>query len=106
MLIITFDGLGSHRFVGEARVQKREFDVALLVFQGIDIKGLTPRMSKVIVERTRLRKSRSKGDVVPTGIMSLHSVSLLIEAILLKARSLEELGRYIGRPICYFMALL
>ncbi|KAL5579829.1 hypothetical protein UlMin_012271 [Ulmus minor] len=79
----------------EARVRKREFDVALSVFQWIDIKGLTPRMSKAIVERTRPRKSQSKDDIVPTSIMSLHSVSLLIEAILLKARSLEELGRYI-----------
>ncbi|KAL5559177.1 hypothetical protein UlMin_035388 [Ulmus minor] len=81
--------------LGRLEYQRGNFDAALSVFQGIDIKGLTPRMSKAIVERTRLRKSRSKGDIVPTGIMSLHSVSLLIEAILLKARSLEELGRYI-----------
>ncbi|XP_062097089.1 protein NPGR1 [Humulus lupulus] len=81
--------------LGRLEYQRGNFDAALQVFQGIDIKGLTPRMTKAIVERTRLRKPRSKGDVVPAGIMSMHSVSLLVEAILLKARSLEDLGRYV-----------
>lgn len=31
-----------------------------------------------------------------TGVMSLHSVSLLLEAMLLKANSLAELGRVKG----------
>ncbi|KAL5567992.1 hypothetical protein UlMin_024567 [Ulmus minor] len=69
--------------LGRPEYQSGNFYAAISIFQGIDIKGLTPRMSK------------SKGDIVPTGIMSLHSLSLLIKAILLKARSLEELGRYI-----------
>ncbi|KAF4368658.1 hypothetical protein CsatB_007425 [Cannabis sativa] len=81
--------------LGRLEYQRGNFDAALQVFQGIDIKNLTPRMTKAIVERTRQRKPRSKGDVVPAGIMSMHSVSLLVEAILLKARSLEELGRYV-----------
>lgn len=83
--------------LGRLEYQRGNFDAALQVFQGIDIKGLTPRMTKAIVERTRPRKLRSKGDVVPPSVMSMHSVSLLVEAILLKARSLEELGRFIGR---------
>lgn len=49
-------------------------------------------MSKAILERTRQRKTRSKGDNLPSSIMSMHSVSLLLEAIYLKAKSLEELG--------------
>lgn len=83
--------------LGRLEYQRGNFEAALLVFQGIDVKGLTPRMTKAIVERTRQRKPRSKGDVVvPSGIMSMHSVSLLVEAMLLKARSLDELGRHIG----------
>lgn len=56
-------------------------------------------MSKAIAERTRPLKPRSKCDIVPAGVMSLHSVSLLLEAILLKAKSLEELSRIKGKAI-------
>ncbi|KAJ4839012.1 Protein npgr1 [Turnera subulata] len=78
--------------LGRLEYQRGNYDAALQVFQGIDIRGLTPKMVKAIVERTRQRKSRSKGEIVPTSVMSMHSVSLLVEAILLKAKSLEELG--------------
>ncbi|PHT84534.1 hypothetical protein T459_12977 [Capsicum annuum] len=79
--------------LGRLEYQRGNFDAALQVFQGIDIRTLSSRMSKAIAERTRPLKLRSKADVVPAGVMSLHSVSLLLEAILLKAKSLEELSR-------------
>ncbi|KAH6822117.1 no pollen germination related 1 [Perilla frutescens var. hirtella] len=81
--------------LGRLEYQRGNFDAALQVFQGIDIRLLSPRMSKAIAERTRPpRKSRSsRGRSVLTGVMSLHSVSLLLEAMLLKANSLAELGR-------------
>lgn len=66
------------------------------MFHGIDIRGLTPKMTRAIVERTWRRKPRSKGDIISTREMSMHSVSLLLEAILLKAKSLDELGRTTG----------
>ncbi|TKY74972.1 Tetratricopeptide repeat protein 7A [Spatholobus suberectus] len=81
--------------LGRLEYQRGNFDAALQVFQGIDINGLTPRMIMAIAERTKLRKPRSKADVVVLNVMSLHSVSLLLEAILLKAKSLEELGQCI-----------
>lgn len=81
--------------LGRLEYQRGNFDAALQVFQGIDIKGLTPRIIKAIAERTKRRKPRSKADILVLNVMSLHSVSLLLEAILLKARSLEELGRCI-----------
>ncbi|XP_050364968.1 protein NPGR1 [Argentina anserina] len=81
--------------LGRLEFQRGNYDAALQVFQGIDIRNLTPRMAKAIVERIRHRKSRAKGDsYVILNVMSLHSVSLLTEAILLKARSLGELGRF------------
>ncbi|XWS21292.1 hypothetical protein CRYUN_Cryun30bG0043100 [Craigia yunnanensis] len=80
--------------LGRLEYQRGNFDAALQVFQGIDIKGLTPRMTRAIIERTRQRKPRSKGDIIPPSVMSMHSVSLLLEAILLKAKSLEELGHF------------
>ncbi|VVA11931.1 PREDICTED: tetratricopeptide repeat [Prunus dulcis] len=81
--------------LGRLEFQRGNFDAALQVFQGIDIRSLTPRMAKAIVERIRQKKPRPKGDHVLPSVMSMHSVSLLIEAILLKARSLGELGRFI-----------
>ncbi|XP_054799778.1 protein NPGR1 [Prosopis cineraria] len=80
--------------LGRLEFQRGNFDAALQVFQGIDTKGLTPRMIRAISERTRQRKQRSKADHLLPSIMSMHSVSLLLEAILLKAKSLEALGRY------------
>ncbi|XP_021283986.1 protein NPGR1 [Herrania umbratica] len=80
--------------LGRLEYQRGNFDAALQVFQGIDVKGLIPRMTRAIVERTRHRKPRSKGDIIPPSVMSMHSVSLLLEAILLKAKSLEELGHF------------
>ncbi|XP_077233826.1 no pollen germination related 1 [Tasmannia lanceolata] len=79
--------------LGRLEYQSGNFDAALQVFQGIDIRSLKPRMSKAITERTRQRKGKSKGENLQLTTMSLHSVSLLLEAILLKAKSLEELGR-------------
>ncbi|CAL8996213.1 unnamed protein product [Prunus brigantina] len=81
--------------LGRLEFQRGNFDAALQVFQGIDIRSLTPRMAKAIVERIRQKKPRPKGGHVLPSVMSMHSVSLLIEAILLKARSLGELGRFI-----------
>ncbi|KAF7830542.1 protein NPGR1 [Senna tora] len=80
--------------LGRLEYQRGNFDAALQVFQGIDIRGLTPRMIRAISERRKQRKPRSKADHVLPTMMSMHSVSLLLEAILLKAKSLEELGRY------------
>ncbi|XWS24111.1 hypothetical protein CRYUN_Cryun28dG0072800 [Craigia yunnanensis] len=80
--------------LGRLEYQRGNFDAALQVFQGIDIKSLTPRMTRAIVERTLQRKPRSKGDIILPSVMSMHSVSLLLEAILLKVKSLEELGHF------------
>ena len=97
--------------LGRLEYQRGNFDAALQVFQGIDIRTLSSRMSKAISERTRPLKPRSKGDILPAGVMSLHSVSLLLEEILLKAKSLEELSRIKGKAasryvIWYFSLML
>ncbi|CAH2034065.1 unnamed protein product [Thlaspi arvense] len=79
--------------LGRLEYQRGNFDAALQVFKGIDIKVLTPRIVKAIVERTRpCKPSRSRAVIASPSSMSMHSVSLLLEAILLKARSMEELG--------------
>ncbi|KAL4181523.1 hypothetical protein AMTRI_Chr12g237760 [Amborella trichopoda] len=80
--------------LGRLEYQRGNFSAALQVFQGIDIRGIAPRMSKSIAERPKRKKGKSKSEPAPTNVMSMHSVSLLLEAILLKAKSLEGLGRY------------
>ncbi|KAL7175634.1 hypothetical protein ACSBR2_029266 [Camellia fascicularis] len=80
--------------LGRLEYQRGNFDAAFQVYRGIDIRTLSPRMTKAIMERTRQQKPRSKGKNVLLGVMTLHSVSLLLEAIFLKAKSLEQLGRF------------
>ncbi|KAI3958906.1 hypothetical protein MKX01_023582 [Papaver californicum] len=64
--------------LGRLEFQRGNFDAALQVFQGINTRSITPRMSEAIAGRPQFS--------------SMHSVSLLLEAILLKAKSLEALG--------------
>uniref|UniRef100_K4AMI9 Uncharacterized protein n=1 Tax=Setaria italica TaxID=4555 RepID=K4AMI9_SETIT len=84
--------------------ERGNFDAALLVLQGIDIRSLRPRMTSAIAEsiksRVPPRSSRRKTSQVNRMLMhmSMHSVSLLLEAILLKAKSLEGLGRVTALP--------
>ncbi|TVU48037.1 hypothetical protein EJB05_07659 [Eragrostis curvula] len=84
--------------LGRLEHQRGNFDAALQVLQGIDIRSLRPRMTSAIAESIKPRtppSSRRKTSQV-NGMqmhMSMHSVSLLLEAILLKAKSLEGLGR-------------
>ncbi|GAB2269636.1 hypothetical protein Dimus_004561 [Dionaea muscipula] len=80
--------------LGRIEYQKGNFGGALQLFQGIDISKLTPRMIKAISERSSPRKPHSKGDTAVAGIMSMPSVTLILEAIFLKAKTLKELGRH------------
>ncbi|MCL7027882.1 hypothetical protein MKW94_003749 [Papaver nudicaule] len=78
--------------LGRLEFQRGNFDAALQVFQGINTRSITPRMSEAIAGRPRRKKGRSKSENFQVGLMSMHSVSLLLEAILLKAKSLDALG--------------
>ncbi|KAL7604970.1 protein NPGR1 [Lactuca sativa] len=80
--------------LGRLEYQRGNFDAALQVFYGIDIRSLSPRMIRAISDRTLQRNSKAKRENSVVGVMSLHSVSLLLEAILLKAKSLQEMGRF------------
>lgn len=80
--------------LGRLEYQRGNFDAALQVFYGIDIRSLSQRMINAISDRTLQRNSKSKREINVVGVMSLHSVSLLLEAILLKAKSLQEMGKF------------
>ncbi|KAJ8535681.1 hypothetical protein K7X08_023401 [Anisodus acutangulus] len=77
--------------LGRYEYQKGNIEAALHVFEGIDIASVTTKMKITLAKRARTQKRRSqKFDAPP---MSIHAVSLLLEAVFLKAKSLQTLGR-------------
>ncbi|XP_030506686.2 protein NPGR2 isoform X2 [Cannabis sativa] len=78
--------------LGRLEYQKGNIEAALHVFEGIDIAAVIPRMKVSISRRCEQNRRRSQSESVPH--MSMHAVSLLLEAVLLKAKSLQGLGRY------------
>lgn len=85
--------------LGRIEYQKGNIEAALRVFEGIDINGITIKMKTALtVREERKHRRRSKGGfaATPPPSMSKHAVSLLFEAIFLKAKSLQRLGRFQG----------
>lgn len=80
--------------LGRLEFQRGNIEAALHVFDGIDIAAVTPKIKASIARRAEGRRRRSSSDAAPP--MSIHAISLLFEAILLKARSLQDLGRFKG----------
>ncbi|KAK9287593.1 hypothetical protein L1049_016028 [Liquidambar formosana] len=84
--------------LGRLEYQKGNIEAALRVFEGIDIAAVTAKMRVSISRRCEPNRRRSQSDAVPPmsihAPMSMHAVSLLFEAILLKAKSLQGLGRF------------
>ncbi|KAF8114474.1 hypothetical protein N665_0036s0009 [Sinapis alba] len=83
--------------LGRIEYQKGNIEAALRVFEGIDINGITVKMKTALTAREEKKhRRRSKGSFVtpPQPPMSKHAVSLLFEAIFLKAKSLQRLGRF------------
>ncbi|CAA6655315.1 unnamed protein product [Spirodela intermedia] len=78
---------------GRMEYNQGNIEAALHVFEGIDIAALVPKMKLSIASRAEPRKLRARGSnsIMP---MSMHAVSLLFEAIFLKAKSLGHLGRF------------
>ncbi|KAM3683332.1 hypothetical protein ACB098_12G139000 [Castanea mollissima] len=77
--------------LGRYEYQKGNIEAALHVFEGIDIAAVTPKI-KITLAKREHRKRRSQNFAPPP--MSIHAVSLLLEAIFLKAKSLQDLGRF------------
>ncbi|KAF3436116.1 hypothetical protein FNV43_RR23208 [Rhamnella rubrinervis] len=78
--------------LGRYEYQKGNIEAALHVFEGIDISAAIPKMKISLASRVEHRKRRSQSFSSPP--MSIHAISLLLEAIFLKSKSLQGLGRY------------
>ncbi|MED6169945.1 hypothetical protein PIB30_119174 [Stylosanthes scabra] len=86
--------------LGRLEYQKGNFEAALHVFEGIDIAAVAPKMKISLSRRCEpnMNRRRSQSDAAPP--MSIHAVSLLLEAVLLKAKSLQILGRFQVYEFC------
>lgn len=78
--------------LGRIEYQKGNFEAALHVFGGIDIATITLKMIITLSRKVEHYKRRSRSSDAPP--MSIHAVSLLFEAIFLKAKSLQHLRRF------------
>ncbi|KAI3449806.1 hypothetical protein Pfo_006471 [Paulownia fortunei] len=78
--------------LGRYEYQKGNIEAALHVFEGIDIAAVTPKMKITLSKLGETRKRQSQNYATPP--MSIHAASLLFEAIFLKAKSLQALGRH------------
>ncbi|GAA0143660.1 hypothetical protein LIER_04289 [Lithospermum erythrorhizon] len=78
--------------LGRLEYQKGNIEAALRVFEGIDVDAVTPKIRATITRRCEFSRRDSHSDAnLP---MSMHAVSLLFEAIFLKAKSYQALGRF------------
>lgn len=80
--------------LGRYEYQKGNIEAALHVFEGIDIATVTPKIKISLSKTGETRKKRSHNYATPP--LSPHALSLLVEAIYLKSKSLQILGRYKG----------
>ncbi|XP_027364599.1 protein NPGR2-like, partial [Abrus precatorius] len=78
--------------LGRLEYQKGNIEAALHVFEGIDIAAIIPKIKISLSRRCETNRRHSQSDAVPP--MSMHAVSLLLEAVFLKAKSLQALGRF------------
>lgn len=77
--------------LGRLEYQRGNVDAALHVFDGIDIRAIMPKIKISISKKAKSHKLRSHWETPP---MSIHAISLLFEAIYLKACALHDLGKY------------
>ncbi|XP_062080058.1 protein NPGR2 [Humulus lupulus] len=79
--------------LGRYEYQKGNVEAALHVFEGIDTSTVAPKIKSTLSRRGGERR-RSSFQNIETSSMSIHAVSLLLEAIFLKSKSLQALGRF------------
>ncbi|XP_052186812.1 protein NPGR2-like isoform X2 [Diospyros lotus] len=78
--------------LGRYEYQKGNIEAALHVFEGIDIAAVTPKLKLTLARQGERHRRRSQSDATPLP-MSIHAVSLILEAMFLKVKSLQALGR-------------
>lgn len=83
--------------LGRLEYQRGNVEGALRVFDGIDLQAAIQRLQPSFSERLHPRKGRSRIESLIT--VSQHAAGLVLEAIYLKAKSLQKLGRLTGTKL-------
>lgn len=83
--------------MGRLEFQKGNIEAALHVFEGIDVAAVISKIKVTLSRRSEQNRRRSPSEAGPP--MSMHAVTLLLEAIFLKSKSLQGLRRYEGMPL-------
>ncbi|XP_076897161.1 protein NPGR2-like [Bidens hawaiensis] len=78
--------------LGRLEYQKGNIEAALHVFEGIDIPAIIPKIKNSLIKKSEPPRRHSLTENTPQ--MSVHAISLLFEAIFLKSKSLQALGRF------------
>lgn len=81
--------------LGKLEYQRGNVEGALRVFDGIDLQAAIQRMQHSLGEKQNSKKGRTRSGSL--GAVSQHATNLVLEAIYLKAKSLQKLGKFTGR---------
>lgn len=79
--------------LGRLEYQRGNVEGALRVFDGIDLQAAIQRLQPTLSDKPS-RKGRTRSE--SQNAVSQHAASLVLEAIYLKAKSLQKLGRLTG----------
>lgn len=85
--------------LGRLEYHRGNIEAALRVFDGIDLQTATHRLQSSFCDNPSPRKIRHHSELQHS--TSQHAARLVLEAIYLKARSLQMLGRFFGND-CLF----
>lgn len=83
--------------LGKLEYQRGNVEGALRVFDGIDLQTAIQRLQPSLAEKPPSKKGKSRPESQHT--VSQHAASLVLEAIYLKAKSLQKLGRVTGKEL-------
>jgi hypothetical protein len=81
--------------------QRGNVEGALRVFDGIDLHAAIQRLQHSFSEKSPAKKGRTRTES-PSSV-SHHAASLVLEAIYLKAKSQQKLGKFAG-IILFFLS--
>lgn len=77
--------------LGRLEYQRGNVEGALRVFEGIDLQAAIQRFQPSLIEKASTKKGRTRTE--SANAVPQHAAGLVLEAIYLKAKSLQKLGR-------------
>ncbi|CAL5011820.1 unnamed protein product [Urochloa decumbens] len=83
----------SRALLGRLEFQKGNVEVALRVFDGIDLQAAIQQFQPSLSDKTPSKKGRTKSELPSSVQQNNNPASLVLEAIYLKSLSLQKLGK-------------